>query len=283
MTPFEKKATSQSTDPELRYRLGRAYQRLAALCLDQMQSSAPHSARMYQALGESLSIQGDNKKAVEAFRQAAEADPRMTGTHLALAILYEQDGRHAEAASEVERELALSPENKNASEFRERLRAANSGAPADPEPQPAAAESAETPRRIPVLARVTKALNDEADRAAVTQAIESRDYVSAEKLLVERIGQNPKSAELLTAAAGLFFLDRQFLNAAIAIKKAEKLAPLIAEDRFLLAMAYVALQRPDWARPELDKLAAAEPGNPLFPYWLARIDYDERRYTDAVR
>jgi len=60
------------------------------------------------------------------------------------------------------------------------------------------------------------------------------------------------------------------------------LAPLIAEDRFLLAMAYVALQHPDWARPELDKLAAAEPGNPLFPYWLARIDYDGRHYTDAV-
>ena len=277
---LQKKASSQSADPELRYRLGRAYQRLAALCLDQMQSSAPHSARMYQALGESLSIQGDNKKAVEAFLQAAEADPRMTGTHLALAILYEQDGRHADAANEVERELALSPENKNALEFREKLRAA--GAPAAPAPQPAAAESAETPRRIPVLARVTRALSEEADRAAVTQAIERRDYVSAEKLLVERIGQNPQSAELLTAAAGLFFLDRQFMNAAIAMKKAEKLAPLIAEDRFLLAMAYVALQHSDWARPELDKLAAAEPGNPLFPYWLARIDYDGRNYTDAV-
>ena len=207
----------------------------------------------------------------------------MTGTHLALAILYDQDGRHAEAATEVERELALSPENTNALEFREKLRAAStSGAPAAPEPQPSAAESAETPRRVPVLARVTRALVEEADRAAVTKAIEGQDYVSAERLLVERIEQNPQSPELLAAAAGLFFLDRQFLNVGIALKKAEKLAPLAPEDRFLLAMAYVALQHSDWARPELDKLAATEPNNPLFPYWLARIDYDERRYTDAV-
>jgi len=38
------------------------------------------------ASGRGLSIPGRHKKAVGAFLQAAEADPRMTGTHLALAI-----------------------------------------------------------------------------------------------------------------------------------------------------------------------------------------------------
>jgi tetratricopeptide (TPR) repeat protein len=279
---LEKKASSHATDPELRYRLGRAYQRLAALCLENMQAYAQHSARMYQAIGESLSIQGETKKAVETFLQAAEADPRLAGTHLALAILYDQEGRREEAVKEVERELALAPESANALEFREKLKASTSNALAAPQSPPAAAESADAPRHARLLARVVQAPLDAADRATVSKAIEDHDYVSAERLLVERIEQNPNSPELLAAAAGLFFLDRQFLNVAIALKKAEKLAPLVPEDRYLLAMAYIALQHSDWARPELDKLAAAEPNNPMYQYWLARIDYDERRYTDAV-
>src|SRR5207253_2081618 len=52
--------------------------------------------------------------------------------------------------------------------------------------------------------------------------------------------------------------------------------------RFTLAMAYVVLGRPDWARPELAALSAADPGNPLYPYWLARLDYDQEHYAEAV-
>jgi hypothetical protein len=47
-------------------------------------------------------------------------------------------------------------------------------------------------------------------------------------------------------------------------------------------MAYVALGRRDWARPELSKLAAAAPANPLYPYWTARLDQDDGRYAAAV-
>jgi len=47
-------------------------------------------------------------------------------------------------------------------------------------------------------------------------------------------------------------------------------------------MACIKLNRRDWARPELEKLAAAQPQNPLLLYWLARLDYDERNYNSAV-
>ena len=47
-------------------------------------------------------------------------------------------------------------------------------------------------------------------------------------------------------------------------------------------MACIRLNRRDWARPELEKLAAAQSQNPLFLYWLARLDYDERNYGSAV-
>ena len=56
-------------------------------------------------------------------------------------------------------------------------------------------------------------------------------------------------------------MDRKPLNAAIALKKAEVLGPLDNHARLQLALAYIAMKRGDWARPELERLALAEPAN----------------------
>jgi tetratricopeptide (TPR) repeat protein len=116
-------------------------------------------------------------------------------------------------------------------------------------------------------------------------ALNQRDYKRAETLLVHEAESDPKSVrafKLLVTVASVFFLDGQYLNAAIAWKKAEAIAPLDERSRFTLAMAYVKLNRRDWARPELEKLAAARPRNPLYLYWLGRLDYDARNYTSAI-
>jgi tetratricopeptide (TPR) repeat protein len=47
-------------------------------------------------------------------------------------------------------------------------------------------------------------------------------------------------------------------------------------------MAYVVMGQRRWARPELQRLAAADSRSPLYPYWLARLEYDESRYAAAV-
>jgi tetratricopeptide (TPR) repeat protein len=78
------------------------------------------------------------------------------------------------------------------------------------------------------------------------------------------------------------FLNGQYLNAAIALKKAEAIAPLDERSRFTLAMSYVVLGQRDWARPELRKLAEAAPANALYPYWTARLDYDTGHYAEAA-
>jgi len=49
------------------------------------------------------------------------------------------------------------------------------------------------------------------------------------------------------------------LNAAIALKKAETFGPLDANTRMQLVLAYISMGRGDWARPELERLAAADP------------------------
>jgi tetratricopeptide (TPR) repeat protein len=119
--------------------------------------------------------------------------------------------------------------------------------------------------------------------ARINEALRARDYERAESLLLEAAEANPKSAEVLRVLGGVFFLRDRPLNAAVALKKAEAIAPLDERSRFTLAMAYVALGRRDWARPELAKLAEAAPTNPLYPYWTGRLDYDDQQYASAVK
>lgn len=121
-----------------------------------------------------------------------------------------------------------------------------------------------------------------AQRAAVQQAIKARDYPRAETILVDEISKNPKAPQLLTFLGSLFFLDGKYLNTAIAMKKAEAIEPLDDRNRFTLALSYIILNHRDWARPELEKLAHANPREPLYPYWLGRLDYDGQQFQAAA-
>lgn len=119
-------------------------------------------------------------------------------------------------------------------------------------------------------------------RTQLNDALQKRDFTRAETILVDEISRNPKSPELLTLLGGIFFIDGKYPNSVVAIKKAEKLAPLDDATRFTLAMGYVVLKRMEWARPELGKLAQRNPKNALYPYWLARLDYDDQKFEAAL-
>ncbi|HVC46321.1 MAG TPA: tetratricopeptide repeat protein [Terracidiphilus sp.] len=117
-------------------------------------------------------------------------------------------------------------------------------------------------------------------------AVDRKDYVRAEKLLLAEIAKDPHSprtAKLLDFAGSVYFLDHDYLNAAIAWKKSEAIAPLAHTLQFSLAMAYVRIGHSDWARRQLLQLAAEQPKNAIFPYWLGRLDYDAHDYTSAIR
>src|ERR1035441_1496742 len=89
-------------------------------------------------------------------------------------------------------------------------------------------------------------------------AIGVRDYVTAEKLLLAEIDLDPHSqraSRLLAFAGSVYFLNRDFLNAAVAWKKSEAIAPLDPRLKFSLAMAYIRMSHPDWARGVLESLA----------------------------
>jgi tetratricopeptide (TPR) repeat protein len=122
-------------------------------------------------------------------------------------------------------------------------------------------------------------------KGELQDAIRRRDYKRAESILVDEAEKDPgslRSARLLVVAGGVFFLNGEYLNSATAWKKAEAITPLDDRSRFTLAMAFVRLKRGDWARTELEKLAAAHPQDSLYQYWLARLDYDAQEYAAAI-
>ena len=117
----------------------------------------------------------------------------------------------------------------------------------------------------------------------IDKALAARDYERAERLLANAIARQPSSRQLLIQIAGVFMTDRKPLNAAIALKKADAISPLENDARLQLALAYIAMRRGEWARPELERLAVAEPASVIYRYWLARLDYDAAQYAVAIR
>src|ERR1035438_10740323 len=105
-----------------------------------------------------------------------------------------------------------------------------------------------------------------AQASLLKTAIDARDYIAAEKLLLAEIDSDPHSpraARLLAFAGSVYFLNRDYLNAAVAWKKSEAIAPLEPSLQFSLAMAYIRLAHPDWARKVLESLTAQNRNEPL--------------------
>lgn len=116
-------------------------------------------------------------------------------------------------------------------------------------------------------------------------ALVQHDYVAAETLLLNDIGKDPKSlhsASLLAYLGSVYFLNHDYLNAAIAWKKSDSIKMLQPELQFSLAMAYIQIAHPDWATKVLESLAAQDKKNALYVYWLGRLDYDSHHYPQAI-
>jgi tetratricopeptide (TPR) repeat protein len=117
-------------------------------------------------------------------------------------------------------------------------------------------------------------------------ALAAHDYLDAEKLLINEINpdpHSPRAASLLAYLGSVYFLNQDYLNAAVAWKKSDAIHPLDAGLQFSLAMAYIRISHPDWARPILESLSAHDAKNALYPYWLGRLDYDAHHYPEATQ
>jgi len=87
----------------------RIYSELADNTMNKLALLAPDSARMQQLIAEQLVNSGDLKGAIEHYRKAIAADPRLPGMHfeLAEAILESSNDASAQAAAQQELDAAV--------------------------------------------------------------------------------------------------------------------------------------------------------------------------------
>ena len=115
-------------DPERLYGLGQAYLRLSEACLRRLHTLHPHSARSHQAQAHNFRLQGRTDLALEAFEQAARADPTLAEVHLAMAQIHVELGQWADARREIALEREVVPESAGARALERQLQALE-GAP----------------------------------------------------------------------------------------------------------------------------------------------------------
>ena len=116
-------------------------------------------------------------------------------------------------------------------------------------------------------------------RDALAASFSAKDYARMEQILD---GQSSQSGEVQALLGAVAFLCGHTDRAALAFRKADAATPLGEPDRFTWAMALLNLGDARSARDQLTRLSAAHPDRPLYLYWLARIDYDQRLYEAAV-
>jgi tetratricopeptide (TPR) repeat protein len=123
------------------------------------------------------------------------------------------------------------------------------------------------------------------ERRAVATSYAQKDFDRLEAILAAATpAAAPKggAAVLHGLLGALEFLGGRMNQAVQAFRQADALTPLDDHDRFTLAMALVDLGDVQASRTELSSLNERHPDQPIYLYWLARLDYGQRLYDDAV-
>lgn len=136
-----------------------------------------------------------------------------------------------------------------------------------------------------LVERIRRAPLTDGERQAVTTAFSQKDFDRLEGVLAgSSLSSAPKerAAALHALLGAMEFLGGRMRPAVQAFRQADALVSLDDPDRFTLAMALVNLAEVQAAGTELSRLNQRHPGQAIYLYWLARLDYDQRLYEDAV-
>jgi tetratricopeptide (TPR) repeat protein len=131
--------------------------------------------------------------------------------------------------------------------------------------------------------RIQNAPLGDVQRQTVLEQFARKDYAAIETALAVTPEMAPQqSAAILALLGAIEFVGHRLGPAVSAFERADAIRPLEDKDRFTLAMALANLGRAEDAAKHLTRLSELHPDQPLYLYWLARLDYYDRRYDTAV-
>ncbi len=134
-----------------------------------------------------------------------------------------------------------------------------------------------------IFDRLRQALASSGQGELAARALREKKFAQVESILAgSKADTKTAQAELLSLRAAVEFLDGKVGDSAATFQRASELAPLRDSDSFTLAMTLVKLGNDAQARALLVSLAAKHPEGAVYSYWLGRLDYDQRRYKEAV-
>jgi len=128
-----------------------------------------------------------------------------------------------------------------------------------------------------LLDRIRHAPLPEDQRQTLDAALSAKDFARIESVLAGDEGAEPQA--LLGA---LEFVGGRMSQAVEAFRRADSVKALDDHDRFTFAMALVNLGDMKNSREQLTRLNQAHPDQTIYLYWLARLDYGQRLYDEAV-
>ena len=134
-----------------------------------------------------------------------------------------------------------------------------------------------------IYGRLRRALETSGAGEAAAAELSTKHYTQVEEML-ERAKESSGalSAELLSLQGAVAFLAGDMKTSVLHFQEAAGIAPLNESDAFTLAMALVNVGDDGASRIVLAELAQKHPEHALYLYWLGRLDYDQRRYGEAV-
>jgi tetratricopeptide (TPR) repeat protein len=131
---------------------------------------------------------------------------------------------------------------------------------------------------LDIYQRVKQTLGDAAEAELRAKSFSRVE----ERLTAVKPANGDQRAELLALSGAVAFLEGKMAQAAADFRESEKIRPAKEGDRFTFAMALVRLGDEGEARGVLSNLAREHANTAIYWYWLGRLDYDQRRYSEAV-
>jgi tetratricopeptide (TPR) repeat protein len=135
-----------------------------------------------------------------------------------------------------------------------------------------------------VADRLQAACGSGSDYKTIEAEFGQHHYEVVQGLLARQAASTDAArSELLALRGAMHFLAGDMQNSVLAFDQAAQVAPLRHEDRFTLAMACIRTGNTARAGLVLTELNTIEPTQPLYPYWLGKLNYDQHRYAEAVQ
>jgi tetratricopeptide (TPR) repeat protein len=103
-----------------------------------------------------------------------------------------------------------------------------------------------------------------------------------EQLSTAKPATADERAEFLALRGAVAFLAGDMSLSAASLQESARIKPVREADQFTLAMALIKLGDGTNARQALTVLTKQHQSTALYWYWLGRLDYDQRRYAEAV-